>query len=58
MTLSFDSNEDYDTRYQTAFKNAFEKLSQQDKDSITSLPWFDPKIFLEYWGVDVSVDSD
>jgi hypothetical protein len=38
MKLEFDKEESRTTRYKTAFNKAFQKLSQEDKDKITSLP--------------------
>tara|TARA_R110002020_G_scaffold317741_1_gene533416 strand:- start:312 stop:428 length:117 start_codon:yes stop_codon:yes gene_type:complete len=38
MKLEFDKEESHTTRYKTAFNKAFQKLSQEDKDKIISLP--------------------
>ncbi len=53
IKLEFDKNEDYYTRYKTAFKKAYDKLNQVDKDKIINLPWFNTKDFKEYYWVDL-----
>jgi hypothetical protein len=58
IKLKFDENESYQTRYKTAFKNAFEKLSQEDKNKITSLPWFNKEDFKIYYWVDLTQDTE
>ena len=58
MILEFDENEKFKTRYKTAFNKAFQKLHQEDKDKITSLPWFDAEVFKKYWGVDIRKEEE
>lgn len=53
LKLEFDKNETPLTRYKTAFKKAWDKLSEEDKNKITSLPWFNAEDFLEYYWVDI-----
>ena len=42
-----------DKSYKDAFKKAWYKLDKEDQNKITSLSWFDSKVFKKYWGVDV-----
>jgi hypothetical protein len=53
IKLELDKNESYITRYKTAFSKAFNKLSQEDKNKITSLPWFNAEDFLKYYWVNI-----
>jgi len=56
IELKFNKNDSYETKYQIAFNNAFNKLSQTDKESITSLPWFNKDIFKKYWWIELNSD--
>ena len=47
IKLNFDKDELYFTRYQTAFKKAWNELSQDDKNKILDLPHFDKDIFFK-----------
>ena len=55
IKLEFDKNEYYKTRYKTAFNKAFQKLSEEDKNKIISLPWFNSEDFKKYYWVDIKV---
>jgi hypothetical protein len=55
ITLDFDKNESYITRYQTAFKKAWEKLSKDEKDKFLNLPYFDADIFEKITGVNTKL---
>ncbi len=53
IKLELDKNESYATRYKTAFSNAWQELSQEDKKSIINLPWFNKEDFKKYYWVDI-----
>jgi hypothetical protein len=53
ITLEFDKDRSYTTRYQTAFKKAWAKLSKDEKDTFLNLPYFDADIFFKITGVNV-----
>ena len=55
LKLEFKENESYKTRYKTAFKNGWDKLKQEEKNKVTSLPWFNKEDFLKYYWVDINV---
>jgi hypothetical protein len=57
IKLEFDKNVNYSTRYQTAFKNAWELLSQKEREEFLNLPHFDLIIFYKITGVDVKVKT-
>lgn len=52
MELKFDKNKNYSIRYQTAFKNAWDKASQELKQQFFNLPHFDWDIFTKITGVE------
>ena len=43
--LDFDKNEQYDTRFQTAFKKMWKKLTQEEKQEYLNIPHFNWKGF-------------
>ena len=47
IKLEFDKSEVSSTRYQTAFKKAWNELSQDNKNKILDLPHFDKDIFFK-----------
>ena len=47
IKLEFDKDLSYDVRYNTAWKNAWDKLSKEEKEQFTNLPHFDAEIFKE-----------
>ena len=53
ITLDFDKDEPYETRYKTAFKKAWAELDEDGKKQFTDLPHFDPDIFKKITGVNV-----
>ena len=52
--LEFDKNESYSTRYQTAFKKMWDKLSEKDRQEYFDIPHFDKDIFKEITGIEQS----
>ena len=54
IKLEFDNNEWYTTRYQTAFKKAWNELSQDDKNKILDLPHFDKDIFFKITWIQIN----
>jgi hypothetical protein len=53
ITLSFDRDERYSTRYQSAFIKAWALLSVEEKQKFYDIPHFNKDIFFEITGVDV-----
>jgi hypothetical protein len=47
IKLEFDKNESYETRYQTAFKKAWNLLNQEEKNKFLNLQHFNSEIFKE-----------
>jgi len=58
LNLEFDENEDSKTRYKTAFKKAWDKLSEEDKNKIINLPWFNKKDFKKYYWVNIDWEDE
>jgi hypothetical protein len=58
--LTFDKNEGYDTRLQTAFKKMWEKLKIEERQEYLSIPHFNWTIFTEITGItpdDVTIEE-
>ena len=49
--LEFDKNESYTTRFQTAFKKMWDKLSEKEKQKYFDIPHFNWDIFTDITGV-------
>ena len=53
IELHFDKDESFDTRYQTAFRKAWNELSQEGKNKFLNLPNFSKDIFFKITGVQI-----
>ena len=49
--FEFDKNESYTTRFQTAFKKIWDKLSDKEKQQYFDIPHFNWEIFTDITGV-------
>lgn len=56
--LEFDKDESYETRYQTAFKTMWERLSVGERQEYLDIPHFDKDIFYEITGVKVDEQAE
>ena len=53
IKLEFDKDLSYDVRYKKARKDAWNKLSQKEKEQFTNLQHFNPEIFEEITGIKI-----